>query len=136
MITCQKEQRHAEEQCERHLPGIARGEIWWCQGFSEPGAGSDLPSLSSRAELDGDRFRVNGQKVWTSHGHRADWILALVRTHPGAAKRAGISCLLIDLATPGVSTRPMVLISRLSFPSYPSSTQISPCRRNAARPIL
>lgn len=100
-----------EEQRERHLPGIALGEIWWCQGFSEPGAGSDLPSLSTRAELDGDRFGVNGQKVWTSHGHRADWILALVRTDPGAPKRAGISCLLIDLATPGVSTRPMVLIS-------------------------
>jgi alkylation response protein AidB-like acyl-CoA dehydrogenase len=100
-----------EEQRERHLPGIARGEIWWCQGFSEPGAGSDLPSLSTRAALDGDRFRVDGQKVWTSHGHRADWILALVRTDPGAPERAGISCLLIDMATPGVCTRPMVLIS-------------------------
>ena len=100
-----------EAQRDRHLPGIARGESWWCQGFSEPGAGSDLPSLSTRAELDAHRFRVNGQKMWTSHGHRADWILALVRTDPCAAKRAGISCLLIDMATPGVSTRPMVLIS-------------------------
>ena len=100
-----------EAQRERHLPGIARGEIRWCQGFSEPGAGSDLPALSTRADLDSDRFRVNGQKVWTSHGHRSDWIITLVRTDPGAAKRAGISCLLIDMTSTGLSTRPIALIS-------------------------
>jgi alkylation response protein AidB-like acyl-CoA dehydrogenase len=103
-----------EAQRQRHLPAIARGEIRWCQGFSEPGAGSDLPSLSTRAQLTGDRFRVDGQKVWTSHGHRSDWIIALVRTDPDAAKRSGISCLLIDMASPGVSTRPIALISGAS----------------------
>lgn len=103
-----------EAQRERHLPAIARGEIRWCQGFSEPEAGSDLPSLRTRAEPRGDRLRVSGQKVWTSHGHRSDWIIALVRTDPEAAKRAGISCLLIDLTSPGVSTRPITLISGMS----------------------
>jgi acyl-CoA dehydrogenase len=99
------------EQKAEHLPKIARGEIRWCQGYSEPGAGSDLASLSTRAEDKGDHFLVNGQKIWTSYADKADWIFCLVRTNREAKKQLGISFLLIDMATPGVSTRPIVLIS-------------------------
>jgi alkylation response protein AidB-like acyl-CoA dehydrogenase len=101
----------AAEQKETHLPRIARGEIRWCQGYSEPGAGSDLASLRTRAEDRGDHFLVNGQKIWTSYADKADWIFCLVRTDPAAIKQKGISFLLIDMATPGVSTMPIVLIS-------------------------
>jgi len=101
----------APEQKAEHLPRIARGEIRWCQGYSEPGAGSDLASLATRAEDKGDHFLVNGQKIWTSYADKADWIFCLVRTNPTAKKQLGISFLLIDMATPGVSTRPIVLIS-------------------------
>ncbi len=98
-------------QKETHLPRIARGEIRWCQGYSEPGAGSDLASLRTKAEDKGDSFLVNGQKIWTSYADKADWIFCLVRTDPTAIKQKGISFLLIDMATPGVSTKPIVLIS-------------------------
>ena len=99
------------EQKAEHLPRIAHGEIRWCQGYSEPGAGSDLASLRTRAEDKGDHFLVNGQKIWTSYADKADWIFCLVRTNPTAKKQLGISFLLIDMATPGVSTKPIVLIS-------------------------
>jgi acyl-CoA dehydrogenase len=101
----------SEEQKRRHLPPIARGEIRWCQGYSEPDAGSDLASLRTRADDHGDHFVVNGQKVWTSYADQADWIFCLVRTDFSAAKHNGISFVLFDMATPGVSTRPLTLIS-------------------------
>jgi len=100
-----------EEQKRRHLPRIARGEIRWCQGFSEPQAGSDLASLRTRAEDQGDHFLVNGQKIWTSYADQCDWIFCLVRTNPTAKKQAGISFLLIDMQSPGVTTRPVEMIS-------------------------
>jgi acyl-CoA dehydrogenase len=100
-----------EEQKREHLTQIARGEIRWCQGYSEPDSGSDLASLQTRAVRDGDHFIVNGRKVWTSYGDLADWIFALVRTDPAAKKQEGITFLLIDMATPGVSVRPIRLIS-------------------------
>jgi acyl-CoA dehydrogenase len=100
-----------EEQKLEHLPRIARGEIRWCQGYSEPGAGSDLASLRTSAEDKGDHYLVNGQKVWTSYADKADWIFCLVRTDPTAAKHLGISFLLFDMASPGVSTSPIRLIS-------------------------
>lgn len=100
-----------EEQKKRFLPEIARGEIRWCQGYSEPGAGSDLAGLQTRAEDRGDHWIVNGQKVWTSYADKADWIFCLVRTDPDASKHLGISFVLIDMATQGVSTRPITLIS-------------------------
>jgi alkylation response protein AidB-like acyl-CoA dehydrogenase len=103
-----------DEQCKEHLPKIVRGEIRWCQGYSEPGAGSDLASLRTRAVLDGDSYVVNGQKVWTSHADKADWMFCLVRTDPDAPKHQGISFLLIDMASPGVSARPIRLISGAS----------------------
>ena len=96
-----------------HLPRIARGEIRWCQGYSEPGAGSDLASLQTRAEDRGDHWLVNGQKVWTSYAHLADWIFCLVRTDT-ASKHGGISFLLFDMASPGVEARPIKLISGAS----------------------
>ncbi|RYD82106.1 MAG: acyl-CoA dehydrogenase, partial [Sphingomonadales bacterium] len=100
-----------EEQKRQHLPAIVRGEIWWCQGYSEPGAGSDLVSLQTRAVLEGDEFIVTGQKIWTSYGHRADWTFCLVRTDPERARHDGISFLLIDMRSPGVSPSPLRLIS-------------------------
>ena len=106
-----------DAQKEQHVTAIARGEIRWCQGYSEPGAGSDLAALSCRAERDGDELVVTGQKVWTSHADKADWIFALVRTTPrqeGVNKRLGITFLLVDLATPGVTVRPIKLISGTS----------------------
>ena len=102
-----------EEQKQRYLPPIARGGIRWCQGYSEPGAGSDLAALQCRAEDMGDHFLVNGQKVWTSYADQADWIFCLVRTDP-AKKHEGISFLLIDMTAPGVEARPIRLISGAS----------------------
>jgi alkylation response protein AidB-like acyl-CoA dehydrogenase len=98
------------EQKLEHLPKIARGEIRWCQGYSEPNAGSDLASLATRADDMGDHFIVNGQKIWTSYADECDWIFCLVRTDT-AKKHTGISFVLFDMATPGVSTRPIRLIS-------------------------
>ena len=102
-----------EEQKKEHLPKIARGEIRWCQGYSEPNAGSDLASLATSAEDMGDHFLVNGQKVWTSYADYADWIFCLVRTDK-TNKHNGISFVLFDMATPGVSTKPILLISGYS----------------------
>jgi len=101
----------SEEQKRRFLPEIARGEVRWCQGYSEPNAGSDLASLQTRAEDRGDHWLVNGQKVWTSYADQADWIFCLVRTDTQAPKHLGISFLLFDMKTPGVSTKPILLIS-------------------------
>ena len=104
----------SEEQKKTYLPPIARGEIRWCQGYSEPGAGSDLASLRTSAIRDGDHYVVNGQKVWTSYADKADWIFCLVRTDPAAPKHLGISFLLFDMASPGVTTSPIKLISGAS----------------------
>ncbi|MFD1555016.1 acyl-CoA dehydrogenase family protein [Paraburkholderia silviterrae] len=99
------------EQKAEHLPAALDGERLWCQGFSEPGAGSDLASLRTRAVLvksgDGDHYVVNGQKIWTSYAHHADWIFMLVRTETGVKKQAGISFLLVDMKTPGITVRPI-----------------------------
>lgn len=102
------------EQKAEHLPKIVRGEIRWCQGYSEPGAGSDLASLSTKAILDGDDYVLNGAKVWTSYADKADWIFCLVRTDFEAAKHSGISFILFDMQSPGVTTRPIRLISGAS----------------------
>jgi len=99
-----------EEQKKEHLPKIVRGEIRWCQGYSEPGAGSDLASLRTRCEDKGDHYLINGQKVWTSYADQADWIFCLVRTDT-AKKHEGISFILFDMASPGVEARPIKLIS-------------------------
>ncbi|MEJ2029550.1 MAG: acyl-CoA dehydrogenase family protein [Maritimibacter sp.] len=103
-----------EEQKRHYLPQITRGEIRWCQGYSEPGAGSDLASVQTYGEDRGDHWVVNGQKIWTSYANKADWIFALVRTDRDAPKHLGISFLLIDMTTPGVTTRPIKLISGAS----------------------
>ncbi|KQS04578.1 acyl-CoA dehydrogenase [Sphingomonas sp. Leaf357] len=102
-----------EEQKLTHLTKIARGEIRWCQGYSEPNAGSDLASLATSAESDGDDYIVNGQKVWTSYADKADWIFCLVRTDK-TNKQGGISFVLFDMASEGVSTKPILLISGYS----------------------
>ncbi|MDA0789406.1 MAG: acyl-CoA dehydrogenase family protein [Proteobacteria bacterium] len=99
----------------RHLPRIASGEVRWCQGYSEPNAGSDLASLQTRAVADGDRYVINGQKIWTSGADHADWMFCLVRTDPNAPKHEGISLLLLDMDQPGVTVRPIQLISGASF---------------------
>ena len=102
-----------EAQKLRFLPPIARGEIRWCQGYSEPGAGSDLANLRTRAEDQGDHYLVNGQKIWTSYAHLSDWIFCLVRTST-ESKHGGISFLLFDMTSPGVEARPIMLISGAS----------------------
>jgi pimeloyl-CoA dehydrogenase large subunit len=96
-----------EEQKRRYLPRIANLDDWWCQGFSEPGSGSDLASLKMSAKRDGNHYVVNGQKTWTTSAQYADWIFCLVRTDPAAKKQQGISFLLIDMKTPGVTVRPI-----------------------------
>ena len=100
----------SEEQKLEHLPKIVRGEIRWCQGYSEPGAGSDLASLRTRCEDKGDYFLINGQKIWTSYANHADWIFCLVRTDT-TKKHEGISFILFDMTTPGIEARPIKLIS-------------------------
>lgn len=99
-----------EEQKLQHLPGVARNEVRWCQGFSEPGSGSDLASLQCRAELHGDEYVINGSKIWTSGADEADWIFCLVRTDPDAPKHKGISLILFEMDQPGIEVVPLGLI--------------------------
>ena len=98
----------SEEQKRLHLPPVARGEVQWCQGYSEPETGSDLASLTTRAVRDGDEFVINGSKIWTSMGHRGDWIMLLARTDTDAPKHRGISFFLVDMKTPGIQVRPII----------------------------
>ncbi len=100
-----------EDQKQRHLPKIVSGEAQWCQGYSEPGAGSDLAGLQTKAVLDGDQFVINGQKIWTSGAQHANWMFALVRTDPDAPKHDGISFVLLPMDQPGVTVKPIKLIS-------------------------
>ncbi|MEM9623691.1 MAG: acyl-CoA dehydrogenase family protein [Pseudomonadota bacterium] len=100
-----------DEQKARHIPKIARGEVQWCQGYSEPNAGSDLAALSTKAEDKGDHFLINGQKIWTSGAATADWMFILVRTDPDAPKHEGISFMMLTMDQPGVTTKPIRLIS-------------------------
>ncbi len=99
-----------EAQQAQHLPKILDGSVWWCQGYSEPGSGSDLASLKTSAVRDGDDYVVNGQKIWTTNAHKADWIFTLVRTDTDAKPQSGISFLLIDMKTPGLEVKPIVSI--------------------------
>ena len=104
-----------EEQKLHYLPQIAKGEIRWCQGYSEPGSGSDLAGLQTRAEDKGDHYLVNGAKIWTSYADQSDWIFCLVRTDTTVPKQAGISFLLLDMTSPGISVSPIQLISGASI---------------------
>jgi 3-oxocholest-4-en-26-oyl-CoA dehydrogenase alpha subunit len=101
----------SDELKKMHLPRIARAEARWCQGFSEPGAGSDLASLQTKAVRDGDEFVVNGQKIWTSSAHQADWVLLLTRTDVDAPKHRGITMFVVDMKTPGITVRPLIQIT-------------------------
>ncbi len=105
-----------EEQKKEHLSGILSGDVFWCQGFSEPGSGSDLASLQTRAVEDGDEYVINGQKIWTSGAHRADRICLLARTDTEGPKHKGISCFLVDMHAPGVTVRPMTNMAEM--PSF------------------
>ena len=99
------------EQKARFLPGILSGDVYWCQGYSEPGSGSDLASLRTAARLDGEEYVVNGSKIWTTHAHHADWIFALVRTNPEVKKQQGITFLLLPMDQPGVEVAPILSMS-------------------------
>ena len=103
----------SEEQKAEHLPKILRGETLWCQGFSEPGSGSDLASLQTRAVRDGDDYIINGQKIWTSHAHKANWMFMLARTDPEAPKHRGITYFLVDLNSPGITIQPLVNVAEM-----------------------
>jgi alkylation response protein AidB-like acyl-CoA dehydrogenase len=98
-----------DEQKQRFLPGIRESAVWWCQGYSEPGSGSDLASLRTKAVREGDHYVVNGSKTWNTMGHWADWIFCLVRTNPEAKQQEGISFLLIDMKTPGITVKPIIM---------------------------
>lgn len=119
-----------DEQCHEHLPRIVSGEIKWCQGYSEPGAGSDLASLQMRAVEDGDDYILNGSKLWTSGADQADWIFCLVRTDPHASKHEGISFIIFDMETPGVSLTNIDLISGSSDFSQTFFDDVRVPRRN------
>ncbi|HMO52930.1 MAG TPA: acyl-CoA dehydrogenase family protein, partial [Tepidiformaceae bacterium] len=97
-----------DEQKKKYLPEMLAGEVTWCQGYSEPGAGSDLAALQTRAVRDGDDYVVNGQKIWTSGGHNAKWMILLARTDPDAPKHRGITYFVVDMKSPGVTVRPLV----------------------------
>src|SRR5580692_5302482 len=99
-----------DEQKKKYLPRILSGDDWWCQGYSEPGSGSDLASVRTKAVRDGDHYIVNGHKTWTTLAQHADWIFCLVRTDPTAKPQSGISFLLIDMKSPGVTVRPIITI--------------------------
>jgi len=103
--------RGTEEQKRFHLPQILRGDVIWCQGFSEPNAGSDLASLRTHAHIDGDHLVINGSKIWTSHGHLSDWQELLVRTNTQAPKHKGISWVICDMKTPGITLRPIQIMT-------------------------
>jgi alkylation response protein AidB-like acyl-CoA dehydrogenase len=103
----------SDEQKKEYLSGIMSGEVYWCQGFSEPASGSDLASLQTRAVLDGDDFVINGQKIWTSGAHRADRMMLLARTDNDVPKHKGISCFVVDMKAPGVSVRPLTNMSEV-----------------------
>ncbi|HEY5625902.1 MAG TPA: acyl-CoA dehydrogenase family protein, partial [Dehalococcoidia bacterium] len=98
----------SDEQKQRFLPPITAGEVMWCQGFSEPNAGSDLASIKTSAVKDGDDYVINGQKIWTSGAHYADWMILIARTDPEAPKHKGISYFLVDMKTPGLTMSPLV----------------------------
>ncbi|MFO8011404.1 MAG: acyl-CoA dehydrogenase family protein, partial [Dehalococcoidia bacterium] len=98
----------SEEQRQEHLPYIARGERFWCQGWSEPNAGSDLASLTTRARREGDEYVINGQKTWTSNAHRAHWCFLLARTNPEEKRHRGLSFFLLDMKTPGITIMPLI----------------------------
>jgi acyl-CoA dehydrogenase len=100
-----------EEQKQKHIRAIINGDVRWCQGYSEPGSGSDLASVQTKAEDKGDHFLVNGSKIWTTNAHKSDWIFCLVRTNPDVKKQEGISFLLIDMANEGITAKPINLIS-------------------------
>ncbi|HET7737768.1 MAG TPA: acyl-CoA dehydrogenase family protein, partial [Tepidiformaceae bacterium] len=102
-----------EAQKNEHLPRILRGEIQWCQGYSEPGAGSDLAALQTRAVRDGDDWVINGQKIWTSGAHESDWIYMLARSDPDAPKHRGITYFMVDMKTPGITVRPLINMGNL-----------------------
>ncbi len=104
-----------DEQKKEHLPKITSGEVTWCQGYSEPGSGSDLASLQTRAVRDGDEYVINGQKIWSSGAHRADWMFMLARTDPDAPKHRGISMLLVDMKSPGIQVQPLVDMSNRHY---------------------
>ena len=122
------------EQKLHHLPPIARCELQWCQGFSEPGAGSDLASLQTRCEDKGDHWLVNGQKIWTSFAHLADWCFCLVRTD-ASRKQGGISFLLIDMKTPGIDPRPIKLINGVSHFCETFFTEVKVPKGNLVGPL-
>ena len=126
----------SEAQKAHYLPRILSGEDWWCQGYSEPNSGSDLASLSTQAVRDGEHYVVNGSKMWTTWAHWADMIFCLVRTSTEGKKQAGISFLLIDMKTPGITVQPVITIegghevNQVFFEDVPGARRQSGWRRN------